>query len=64
MRKLLEASRSYNFPNGTWARAISERGEDGGQNTSEQWQLYRSFLADNIAQDAGRVPDETIWEVV
>ena len=62
-------SDTYNIPSlvvemGTWARAISERGEDGGQNTSEQWQLYRSFLADNIAQDAGRVPDETIWEVV
>ena len=62
-------SDTYNLPNlliemGMWARAISERGEDGGQNTSEQWSLYRSFLADNIAQDAGLVPDETIWEVV
>lgn len=49
---------------GMWARAISERGEDGGQNTSEQWQIYRSYMADNIAQDAGLVPDETVWQSV
>lgn len=46
---------------GTWARAISERGEDGGVDTSEQRLMYKSFLADAIANDAGRVADELVW---
>jgi hypothetical protein len=48
---------------GAWARAISERGEDGGTGTAEQWGMYRACLADYIAMDAGRVEDEVIWEV-
>lgn len=46
---------------GAWARAISERGEDGGQNTSEQWQMYLASLGDHISMDAGRNEDELIW---
>lgn len=53
----------YPVVQGAWARAISERGEDGGQNTSEQYQMYVSSLADAIAQDAGRI-GETIWTQV
>lgn len=48
---------------GAWARAISERGEDGGTGTAEQWGMYRSALADYISMDAHRVEDEVIWEV-
>lgn len=49
---------------GAWARAISERGEDGGQNTSEQWNMYKNYVGDLIAIDAGRVSDEVIWQTV
>jgi len=48
---------------GAWARAIAERGEDGGTGTAEQWQMYRSCLGDYIAMDAQHVEDEIIWEV-
>ena len=44
---------------GTIARAIEERGEDGGLVAAEQ--RYRSHLADLIAIEAGRRPDETTW---
>ena len=64
--ELVNATDTYNLnplvvEMGTWARAISERGEDGGANTSEQWMMYKSFLADAIANDAGRVSDELVW---
>jgi hypothetical protein len=44
---------------GTLARAISERGEDGG--FMEQEQRFRGMLADYIAIEAGQRPDETVW---
>lgn len=44
---------------GTIARAISERGEDGG--FMEQEQRFRSTLADYIAIESGQRPEETIW---
>jgi hypothetical protein len=44
---------------GTIARAISERGEDGG--FQEQEQRFRSTLADYIAIEAGQRPEETVW---
>jgi hypothetical protein len=53
----------YPVVQGTWARAISERGEDGGQNTSEQYQMYMASLSDAIAQDEARV-GETNWTTV
>lgn len=46
---------------GVLARAISERGEDGGRLSNDQYMLYRSALADEIAIEAGRFPEETIW---
>lgn len=46
---------------GVLARAISERGEDGGRMSNDQYMLYRSALADEIAIEAGRFPEETIW---
>lgn len=47
---------------GTWARAISERGEDGGRMSDAQFGIYRSTLADYIAIEAGRNPQDLVWE--
>jgi hypothetical protein len=44
---------------GTIARAISERGEDGG--LVEQEERYRSLASDMIAIEAALRPDETTW---
>jgi hypothetical protein len=44
---------------GTLARAIAERGEDGGNQDQEM--RYRNMLADLIAIEAGTRPEETIW---
>ena len=44
---------------GALARAISERGEDGGY--TEQEARYQRILSDYIALDAANRPDETIW---
>lgn len=46
---------------GAWAKAISERGEDGGQNSSEAFALYKFALGDAISQDAGLAQDELVW---
>lgn len=40
-----------------FARALVERGEDGGLNSSEAFQLYRSMLADYIALEGTRFPE-------
>jgi len=46
----------------TLARAISERGEDGG-NSAQEFK-YNRLLSDYIAIEAGTRPYETIWEAV
>ena len=43
------------------AMAIEERGEDGGQQSINAYQTARSALADEIAFDAARHPEDTIW---
>lgn len=40
-----------------YARALVERGEDGGLNSSEAYQLYRSMLSDQIALEGTRHPE-------
>jgi hypothetical protein len=40
-----------------YARALVERGEDGGLTSSEAYNLYRSMLADYIALEATRFAD-------
>ena len=40
-----------------YARALVERGEDGGLNSSEAYALYRSMLSDHIALEATRFPE-------
>lgn len=44
---------------GALARAISERGDDGGY--TEQEARYRSVVSDYIAIDAGHRYDEQVW---
>lgn len=44
---------------GALARAISERGDDGGY--TEQESRYNRVLSDLIAIEAGNRPDESIW---
>lgn len=44
-----------------WAKAIEERGEDGGVNVSSQYAVAKQSLGDHIAIEAGRRPDETTW---
>lgn len=41
-----------------YARALVERGEDGGLSSSEAYQLYRSMLSDYIALEGTRFPEE------
>lgn len=44
-----------------YAKALAERGEDGGLASSEAAALYKASLADFIAIEAGRYPEEFIW---
>ena len=47
-----------------YARALVERGEDGGMSSSEAYQLYRIMLADYIALEGTRFPDNDAFEAV
>ncbi len=49
---------------GLYARAISERGEDGGIGYNEADMAFQKALGDAIAQDGGRVKEDLIWRVV
>jgi len=44
-----------------YARALAERGEDGGLASSEAAALYRQSLSDHIAIEIGRHSDESQW---
>lgn len=41
-----------------YARALVERGEDGGLNSSEAFALYKSMLSDYIALESTRFPED------
>lgn len=43
------------------ARAIAERGEDGGITSNEQYALFRQSLGDAIALESGRYLEEGEW---
>lgn len=43
------------------AMAIEERGEDGGQQSMNAYAAAQSALSDEIALDAARHPEDTIW---
>jgi len=44
-----------------YARALVERGEDGGLNSSEAYSMYKSSLSDAISLEASRYPEEECW---
>ena len=47
-----------------YARALVERGDDGGLSSSEAYQLYRSMLSDYISMEATRYPEFGSFEAV
>lgn len=49
---------------GAYARAIAERGEDGGLTTGEAYGLYKQSLADAISLESGRYVEEQSWDWV
>jgi hypothetical protein len=44
-----------------FAKALVERGEDGGLQSSEAYALYKQVLADYIAIESSRAPEEEYW---
>jgi len=46
---------------GAYARAIVERGEDGGLSSGEAYGLYKGILADQIAIEASRFVENDSW---
>lgn len=49
---------------GALARALVERGEDGGQQSSEAYAMFKSSLSDFIALEGSRSPENDAWESV
>jgi len=47
-----------------YAKAIAERGEDGGMSFNEIYQQYRLALADEIAIERNRYDEDVTWEGV
>jgi hypothetical protein len=46
---------------GAYSRALVERGEDGGLNSSEAYMLAKAILADQIAIEANRDIEYSVW---
>ena len=46
------------------AKALVERGEDQGTMSSEMYSLYKQVLADYIAIESSRYPEEDSWDAV
>ena len=49
---------------GAYARALVERGEDGGLSSSEAQAIYKQVLADYIANEGARSPETDSWGLV
>ena len=49
---------------GAYARAIVERGEDGGLSSGEAYGLYKGILADQIAIESGQYVENEVWVAV
>ena len=49
---------------GAYARAVAQRGEDGGLASADAYSLYRSSLADAVALDNGHFVDTQVWQSV
>jgi hypothetical protein len=48
----------YLVTQSAYARALIERGEDGGTNSSEAYALFRGMLSDAIAMESTRYPED------
>jgi hypothetical protein len=44
-----------------YAKALAERGEDGGMASSEAYQLYQQSLADHISNESNLFQEEFFW---
>jgi hypothetical protein len=44
-----------------YAKALAERGEDGGLASNEAYGLYKTSLADAISLEQNRYIEETQW---
>jgi hypothetical protein len=49
---------------GAYARALVERGEDGGLNSSEAYAMFKSSMADMIALELARSPENDSFTAV
>jgi hypothetical protein len=49
---------------GAYARALVERGEDQGLSSSEAQAIYKQSLADFIATEGARSPENDSWDLV
>jgi len=47
-----------------YAKAVEERGEDGGQSAVSAYRTAERVISDAIALDAAKHPEETIWYTV
>lgn len=47
-----------------YAKAVAERGEDGGQSFAENYQIYKMALADAIAIERNRYDEDITWSEV
>jgi hypothetical protein len=47
-----------------YAKALAERGEDGGLASNEAYGLYKQSLADAISLESGRYGEESAWSAV
>jgi hypothetical protein len=54
----------YLVTQSAYARALIERGEDGGTSSSEAYALFRDMLSDAIATESTRYPEEQVFEAV
>jgi hypothetical protein len=53
----------YLVTQSAYARALIERGEDGGTNSNEAYALFRGMLADAIAMESTRYPEDNFEAV-
>jgi hypothetical protein len=53
----------YLVTQSAYARALIERGEDGGTNSSEAYALFRGMLSDAIALESTRYPEDNFVAV-
>lgn len=47
-----------------YAKALAERGEDGGMASSEAYQLYQQSLADHISIESNLFKEEFVWNQI